>query len=202
MQVIEDDADLSGHEIVQREMVENRQRQDLKPSEEAAGIRLFLELTGLAQKEAAGKFGLSNAAVTEILAVLAVPEWIQQQIDTGAVPRSAARSLARVTDADEQAALANRLIDGSMTRDALIGTVRAGLTKSKTSAARKLARGKAVLSDGRSVIVSGQELTLETFIETIEAVLAKARRCRTRGVDLPKFLKALRSESKAVVAPA
>jgi hypothetical protein len=129
--------------------------------------------------------------------VLCVQPWIRDEIDAGRIPQSAAYSLSRVSDADEQTALAKRLIEGSMSRDALIGEVRASLKKSRTPAPQKVARGKAVLADGRSVTVSGQELTLESFIETIEVVLGKARRSRTRGIDLSKFLKVLRSESKA-----
>ncbi len=124
---------------------------------------------------------------------------MQEAIDSGNCRNRRHISLSRIADPEQQVAMARRLMDGEMTRDALIGEVRASLdnSKSKTLATRKLARGKALLADGRSVTVSGEQLTLESFIETIEVVLAKARRCRTRGVDLPQFLKVLRSESKS-----
>jgi ParB/RepB/Spo0J family partition protein len=197
MLVIEVDVALSEADIIQRQLVENRQRQELLPSQEAAAIRRYIELTGLPQKEAAGKFGMSASAFIHAIAVAALPLTIQEAIDSGAIPKSAAYSLARIPNPDEQAARATEIMDGLLNRDELIGKLRASRKTGKAAAARKLVRGKAVLANGRSVTVNGEQLTLESFIETIEVVLAKARRYRTRGIDLPNFLKVLRSESNA-----
>ncbi|HEY4308997.1 MAG TPA: ParB/RepB/Spo0J family partition protein [Pirellulales bacterium] len=200
MLVIEDDGELSEATVIQREVVENRMREGLPPSREAAGIRRYLELTGLSQKEAAGKFGMSGTALIHTIAIAALPPAMQEAIDSGAIPKSAAYSLARIPDPGEQEAQAKRIMEGTLTRDGLIGALKNRGGGSPNRPGRKLARGVAVLGDGRSVTVSGADLTLETFIETIEAVLGKARRVRARGIELRRFLKTLRTESRAAVA--
>ena len=53
----------------------------------------------------------------------------------------------------------------------------------------------ASLPGGKTVTVMGQGLTLDTFIETLEELLTKARKVRPQGVELGTLIKILRDQS-------
>jgi len=65
----------------------------------------------------------------------------------------------------------------------------------RTNGAAKPQRAMAKLGRGRSVIVVGRDLTLESWIKTVQEALAKARRAETYGLQLESFLKMLRDMS-------
>ena len=71
------------------------------------------------------KLGFSNAKVSRLLAVLSLPEAIRDQVQAGTIPASAAYELARVEDPGRQAALAEDLAGGRLTRDGLAGMAKA-----------------------------------------------------------------------------
>ena len=82
--------DLSDESAAAVSLVENLQRADLNPIEEASGYRDLIDAFGLTQEEAARRVGKSRASVTNMLRLLALPQKVQ---DTrAACCRSAAHS--------------------------------------------------------------------------------------------------------------
>lgn len=59
-------------------------------------------------------------------------------------------------------------------------------------ASKKPQRAIAVLGHGRSVVVVGRNLTLDSWLKTLQEALAKGRRAKSYGVELDSFLKMLR----------
>ena len=74
-------------------LVENLQRQDLDPFEEAAGIRELLHHSGLSQAEIAAKIGKSPSCVANKLRLLSLPEDLQSQIRQHKLSERHARAL-------------------------------------------------------------------------------------------------------------
>ena len=68
-------------------MIENLQREDLNPMEEAAGFQSLIESYHMTQEEAAQRVGKSRSAVTNALRLLNLPEDIQQMLENGRSPR-------------------------------------------------------------------------------------------------------------------
>jgi len=74
-------------------MIENLQREDLNPIEEAEGYRVLTESYGMTQAEAAESVGKSRSAVTNSLRLLELHESIQKAVENGSISAGHARAL-------------------------------------------------------------------------------------------------------------
>ncbi len=88
-------------------LVENLQRRDLDPFEEAAGIRDLIEKTGLSQAEIANKIGKSPSCVANKLRLLGLSESIRSQIRQHKLTERHARALLVLPEDMQAAALAH-----------------------------------------------------------------------------------------------
>lgn len=85
-------------------LVENIQRADLSPLEEAAAFRHLVEEFGLSQEQVAGRVGKSRVAVTNTLRLLRLPGAIKQALADGRIQEGHARALLGLPEADAQVA--------------------------------------------------------------------------------------------------
>ena len=85
--------DASDHEALQLALVENLQREDLNPVEEASGYRRLQEEFHWSQEEMAEKVGKSRPAIANSLRLLALPAEVQQEVSGGNLPAGQARAL-------------------------------------------------------------------------------------------------------------
>lgn len=79
-------------------LVENLQRSDLTPLEEAAAFRQLLEDFGLTHDEVGQRVGKSRAAVTNSMRLLGLPASIQTRLENGELSAGHARALAGIDD--------------------------------------------------------------------------------------------------------
>ena len=88
-------------------LVENIQRSDLNPIEEAMGFAALIEEYGLTQEEAAKRIGKSRSAVTNSLRLLNLPESVRKMIESGDISTGHAKVLLGMPNAEmiERAAL-------------------------------------------------------------------------------------------------
>ena len=87
-------------------LIENLQRDDLNPVEEAMGVRALMEEAGLTQEKAAERLGKSRPAVANLLRLLTLPDSVLQLLRDGKLSAGHARALVTV-DARRQVQLAN-----------------------------------------------------------------------------------------------
>ena len=87
-------------------LVENLQRDDLNPIEEALGVRRLMDETGLTQEKAAERLGKSRPAVANLLRLLTLPDSVKQMLVEGKLSAGHARALVTV-DPRRQVQLAN-----------------------------------------------------------------------------------------------
>ena len=80
-------------------LVENIQRSDLNPIEEALGFEALIEEHGLTQEEAAKRIGKSRSAVTNALRLLNLPESVRKMIESGDLSTGHAKVLLGISDA-------------------------------------------------------------------------------------------------------
>lgn len=85
--------DASDNEALQLALVENLQREDLNPIEEASGYRRLQEEFHWSQEETADKVGKSRPAIANSLRLLSLPNEVQQEIAQGNLPAGQARAL-------------------------------------------------------------------------------------------------------------
>ena len=86
-------------------MIENLQREDLSPMEEAEGYKMLVEDYGLTQEQAAQRVGKSRSAVANALRLLALSPALRQMVEEGRLSAGHARALLPLPAAlQEQAA--------------------------------------------------------------------------------------------------
>lgn len=132
-------------------LIENIQREDLNPLEEAAGVQRLIDEFGMTHEQAANAIGRSRSATTNLLRLLQLAEPVQEQLVTGDLDMGHARALLSLPKAD-QIAFANRVVAQGLTvRDTEKMVARGGLaeqgTKAKAEPSRDLARLEEELSD-------------------------------------------------------
>jgi ParB family chromosome partitioning protein len=90
--------DYSEVEVMQVALVENLQRQDLNPIEEAQAIAFLLKEYGMTQEVLAAKLGKSRPALSNATRLLQLPPDLQQDVVNGTVSAGHARALLAITD--------------------------------------------------------------------------------------------------------
>ena len=79
--------------VMELGLIENLQREDLNPAEEARGYQVLMEEYGLTQEQVAQQMGKSRPAVTNTLRLLALPEDIMALVENGSLSAGHARAL-------------------------------------------------------------------------------------------------------------
>ncbi len=181
---------------LQKQLVLNCQREDFSAVEKADAIRRLMDATGWNASQVAERLGFSKAGVSRLLSLLGLPEGIRERVNAGEIPLSAASSLARVEDGGEREALAAQLASGRLTRDGLVGALKA--RKASGDEPRRGASRVVCRLASATVTVSAEDsLDLEAFIATLEEILGKARRARTQGIELSTLTKMIRDQAGA-----
>lgn len=105
-------------ESFQLALIENVQREDLSPLEEAEAYRRMLEEFGLTQEQVASRVGKSRATVANMLRLLTLPPEVKEEIAGGKLTMGHARALLAADGASRQVALAGDIVDrGLSVRD-------------------------------------------------------------------------------------
>jgi len=94
---------LSDRETLEVALLENVQRQDLSPIEEADGYRRLIDEFGHTQAELASALGKSRSHIANLLRLLALPFSVRSLLDAGALSAGHARALLMARDADAMA---------------------------------------------------------------------------------------------------
>ena len=102
--------DFTPAEQMEAALIENLQREDLNPIEEAAAMKQFMESCGYTQEQAAKKLGKSRPAVANSRRLLTLPETVRQDVIAGRISAGHARVLAGIEDEKRQVALAQLVI--------------------------------------------------------------------------------------------
>jgi len=103
--------DFSDEEGLVFALIENLQREDLNPMEEAAGLERLRKQFDLTQEDLAGKLGKSRPAVANTLRLLQLPEDMQEDVRAGRLSAGHGRALLAVTDAPARAELRVRILE-------------------------------------------------------------------------------------------
>ena len=91
-------------------LVENLQREDLNPIEEAKGYKLLIEEYGLTQEDAARSVGRSRPAVTNAMRLLSLTPPVMELVEKGKLSAGHARAILSVSEPSKQLAAANEII--------------------------------------------------------------------------------------------
>lgn len=112
--------------VMELGLIENLQREDLNPAEEARGYRSLMEDYGLTQEQVAQQMGKSRPAITNTLRLLALPDEVMKLVEEGALSAGHARAILGAPTAALQKETAKRVVEGQLSvrqTEALIKTL-------------------------------------------------------------------------------
>lgn len=102
--------DADDRAVMELALVENLQRQDLNPMEEAEGYAALMGNFGLTQEQAASRVGKSRPAVANALRLLALPEEVRHMVEMGTLSAGHARAILSLPSERLQKSAAQRIV--------------------------------------------------------------------------------------------
>ncbi len=110
--------EFTDRQMMEIALIENIQREDLSPIEEAIAYKNYIDNTGFTQEEVAKKFGKSRSYITNLLGLLNLPKQIQNEVNNGLISMSHARVLSKMDNDELVSNLAEKIInDGISVRE-------------------------------------------------------------------------------------
>lgn len=103
--------DVDDQEMLALALIENLQRSDLNPLEEAKGYRQLIDASGMTQDALSRAVSKSRSAITNSLRLLDLPEAVQQMIFEGKLTAGHARAILAVPYEDARIKLAERVVN-------------------------------------------------------------------------------------------
>lgn len=103
--------ELTDEENMLLAIIENMQREDLNPIEEAEGLKKMIDTYGLTQEQVSYSVGKSRPYITNSLRLLKLPGKVQELAAEGKLSTGHARALAAIKDQKKQIELANRVVE-------------------------------------------------------------------------------------------
>ena len=135
--------ELDDSQTMQLALIENLQRQDLSPMEEAQGYRTLMDTYGFSQEEVARTVGKSRSAVANTLRLLGLPEEIKPLLEEGRLSAGHARALLGLNDPKDIEAAAKKIVDESLSvrqAESLVKKLNSDAKKPEKEKPQKLSR--------------------------------------------------------------
>ncbi|MBO4733236.1 MAG: ParB/RepB/Spo0J family partition protein [Clostridia bacterium] len=109
--------DVSEKEVVELALIENLQREDLNPIEEAQGFKTLIDNYNLTQEDVASRVGKSRSAVANAMRLLALKDEETEALKKGFISSGHARALLAIDDEELRKTAFRLSLDGSTVRD-------------------------------------------------------------------------------------
>ena len=165
-------------ELLALQLIENCVREDLKPIEQARAYRVLMDRNGWSGSQVARALGIAQPSVVRALAMLELPQAVQEKVEQGALTPATAYEVAKLADPEVQEQVAARVVAEGLTRDQTIEVVRLaspkgrGVAKTKAPTRPKVFRtaaGKVIVEPRKS---AGPDAILEALLEAVEQARA------------------------------
>jgi len=124
-------------------IIENMQRENLNPVEEAEGLQKMSEVYGLTQEQISKGVGKSRPYITNALRLLKLPEEVRELISADKLSAGHGRAIAGLTDSEKQIEIAKRTVNGGLSVRALEKLI----SDTKKPATKKPAKAKKTSKD-------------------------------------------------------
>ena len=127
--------DVPDKDLLEIALIENIQRENLNPIEEAQAYKRLIETVGLTQEDLATRVGRDRSYITNYLRLLKLPEDLQKLVIEGRLSTGHARTILGLSHVDQQRKLARQVIDGGLSVRATEHLVRKAIegTPAKTA---------------------------------------------------------------------
>ncbi len=115
--------EMTDADILAEQIVENAVRADLQPVEQARAYRRLMEMNGWNAQELAETLGVEPTGVYRALALLKLPEEVAARVDAGEIKPTAGYELSKLQIADDQRAVARKIIEDGLDHHATVAEV-------------------------------------------------------------------------------
>ena len=102
--------DVADHDSLELSLIENIQRQNLNPIEEAHAYQYLMDKFGMTQEKISQMLGRARASVANLLRILKLPQEIQDKIKKGEISFAHGRALLELEDSNQQRRLAHEIL--------------------------------------------------------------------------------------------
>lgn len=150
-------------------VIENVQREDLNPIEEALAYQTLLDGFHLTQEEVSKQVGKSRSAIANLLRLLDLPDEVLELVKTGKLSAGHARALLGLKNTDQMASLANKIVEKDLSVRDVERTIR--LMNYEPAAESEL---------------SGEELQKKTYMKELEHRAVSALGRKVKILQSPK----------------
>jgi len=106
--------EFNDQEMMEIALIENIQREDLNPIDEALAYENIIKISNMTQEEFAKKFGKSRSHVTNMLGLLKLPSATKKLVEKNTISMGHARALSKLSDEDLVNNLSDRIINESL----------------------------------------------------------------------------------------
>lgn len=154
--------DLDDRELLGLALVENLQRTDLNPVEEAEGYSRLISEFGHTQQTIASMVGRDRSTIANMLRILQLPQSIRQMLRDGLITIGHARPLLALTDEKRITDLANETVSKGLNARDVEQRVRESTTRGRDTKKR----GRPQKIDTRSLEIRNLEERLRRFLQT------------------------------------
>lgn len=145
--------ELTDEENMLLAIIENMQREDLNPIEEAEGLKQMIDTYGLTQEQVSYSVGKSRPYITNSLRLLKLPEEVRTLTASGEISVGHAKALAAVKDRDKQITLAKKTAkDGLSVRQIELMAKETKAPARKAPKAKKSADEKKIEEDMKNAL--------------------------------------------------
>lgn len=160
--------ELSDREMMEIALIENLQREDLNPLEEALAFRTLIEEFGLTQEELSGRIGKSRSHIANTMRLLNLPQEIQEHVSRGTISMGHARALLGLEDPDKQREACRTVVEKRLSvreTEALVRRLAAGTKRREGRRKRQ-----------REPYITALETTLQETLGTKVQILPGKRK--------------------------
>ncbi len=159
--------EVEDEKLLEIALIENIQRQELNPIEEAAAYQRLMGVLGLTQEEVAKRVGKDRSSVANYVRLLKLPASVQRMLEEERLSMGHARALLGLEEQEEQAKLAQEVIDRKLSVRETERAVQQKALKSKSGAGSTQIRIDAN--------IRAAELKLKRFLGTQVKILMGAK---------------------------
>ena len=106
--------DFNDQEMMEIALLENIQREDLNPIDEASAYQKIIELGHMTQEEFAKKFGKSRSHITNMLGLLSLPTAVKELVEKKEISMGHARALSKIESTEKIKELADKVVKENM----------------------------------------------------------------------------------------
>ncbi len=107
--------DFDDQEMMEIALLENLQREDLNPIEEALAYQSLMEAKGLNHEQLAKRIGKSRSYVTNMVGLINLPDSVKELVIARKIPATHARTLSKIKDVAKVEELADRVVNEGLT---------------------------------------------------------------------------------------